>query len=755
MRTTIASATFLLLGAGAATIGARSNIHLLGSDTLRDLTVGTLAGFPPIGALPSVAACPNTSGLVYDGTGSGNGANAMRRGDQEASAMSSVLTDVQACTSLTGAGLPTLGKEAEGLVFALDGLSLTTKPGIAPDASCGGIAFSGAGGAKVTVPGGCAAYGCNAAGEYIPVDERDFLRVLYFGIHGHSSSTTTRDCNSPVRRALVAQYKNLFQNQATCTAGACAGKPLKHAYRRDDGSGTTDVFVSLIGVPGIYQGNNKVAYPTTGIGTQQSNAFCNAGNVGPDHTVQGIHLGFDDSEVPLVGPNWQVLVGDSDFADLDPIRTVCEDGDEVCQSDRTNGLVQVIFPPALASQLNYPTDLCDGGSVDLEIDAGPYVGYFGRCGDGSSALVGGCVIGYKSCSSSTPCTVPGQPPKVTGRSYLCTQQAFPGIQGLCWLNAPQNGEECRGANNWMRNVDGTLVTESSLGAARTRQVQGAFFRKHMNSAGNGGTGTCRSPSATFQIGCLVGSTEPCSIGFAGREATDGAGAPADGASIKGIAPTKVNIQKLVSADNATFVTRYPLSRKLYYNTIIGFGSTFNLTNPLDTTGPGASGEERNLGLCLADQLYRPYWEASVGFIELPETTAGSGVYSFCEDFAEFRRCAGGVRPGIKCAVDADCPGFGTIGAGTCSVAVSQCGSGMAGNTSDNDACANNSVGNIARQCVGGGNPGAACTTNAQCTGGGVCSSSYCQGTTTYCNPNTNAPCAAGVRCRNQNIPVAP
>src|SRR5688572_15472365 len=126
MRTTIVSATFLLLGAGAATIGAKSSITMLGSDTLFDLTRGVLNGIPPGGGLPMKAACPNTSGLTYNGTGSGNGANAMKSGAQEAAPMSSQLSAANACQGLA-APLPTAGQEAEGVVFALDGLSIAVK----------------------------------------------------------------------------------------------------------------------------------------------------------------------------------------------------------------------------------------------------------------------------------------------------------------------------------------------------------------------------------------------------------------------------------------------------------------------------------------------------------------------------------------------------------------------------------------------------------------------------------------------------
>jgi hypothetical protein len=274
--------------------------------------------------------------------------------------------------------------------------------------------------------------------------------------------------------------------------------------------------------------------------------------------------------------------------------------------------------------------------------------------------------------------VPGQPSQTSGRSYLCRQ-----VSGLgnCFALSPAGatgipGSECRGNNAWMRSVDGSLAIDDSLGVGRERLSVGAFFRKHMTSAGAGGTGTCRLASADGQIGCLVGTAEPCSVGIAGRVAT--AGAPADGLSIRGIAPTKANIQRVVSADDAIFATRYPMASKLYYNTIIGFGSTFNC--PGDGTGSGVSGEELNLARCLVDPRYRPYWEAKYGFVELP----GSG---YCEDFVEYRRCNGGLRPGKRCTADSDCPGFGSIPAGTCP-ATAAC----AGATAENDACANNPVG---------------------------------------------------------------
>jgi hypothetical protein len=644
MRTTIASATFLLLGASAVGIGARSNIHLLGSDTLRDLTTGVITGVPALPAhvppLPAIAACAGTAGLIYDGTGSSNGLNAMRGAAQHAASMSSAIAVAGACpgSPTLAAGLPTDGTQAEGIVVALDGLSIAVAPGNAPDASCGGIAFSGAGGRKLVVSSDCTALGCVAGAapgtwEYTASDEKDFLRLLYFGFHNHASSGT-RDCDSPVRRALAAQYTNLFQNSG-CTGGNCAGKPLKHAWRRDDASGTTDVFTALIGVPSTFS-PNKPGYKSGAIpANQQSNPFCNAGNVNPAGAPNGALPG-----------NWNLKIGESDFADLDPIRSTCEGdgsgtGDQTCGSSGAGniGLVQVVFPPAVASSINYPTDFCSTGKTELLASPKAF-GYTGLCGNGAPAFLSKCFVSVRTCTAASPCANGA----TTGFSANCIQVKGLGKCAFLTPSAPNN--DCRGANLWIRNPDGSLVDDTSLGAANTRKYTGAFFRAHINRVAAGGTGTgCTSPSATFQIGCLAGAADPCTVGFAGREATDGAGAPADGVSIKGIPPTKANIQKLVSTDPAVFATRYPLSRKLYYNSLVGFGSTF--TAPAGD-GPGVTGEELNLGKCMADPQYQPYYEGVYGFVELPVQTGGLGgsYQTFCEDFDDYNEAA--VPPAPRC-----------------------------------------------------------------------------------------------------------
>lgn len=75
---------------------------------------------------------------------------------------------------------------------------------------------------------------------------------------------------------------------------------------------------------------------------------------------------------------------------------------------------------------------------------------------------------------------------------------------------------------------------------------------------------CKKFTSTEQIGCLV-EANPCSIGFAGREAVDNVQNIA--AQVAGIKPTSPNIENLVNVSGVPF---YPLSRQLWVNTVSGF-----------------------------------------------------------------------------------------------------------------------------------------------------------------------------------------
>ena len=104
-----------------------------------------------------------------------------------------------------------------------------------------------------------------------------------------------------MRRALVDNWGNLFSTSASgaqsCRTGTCT--KLRHAFRRDDLSGTTDSFVTLVGLVAVPA--NTTAFDPSPIflpkpdAAAAANPFCNAGDA-------------------------KMNKGDSDYLDLDPIR---------------------------------------------------------------------------------------------------------------------------------------------------------------------------------------------------------------------------------------------------------------------------------------------------------------------------------------------------------------------------------------------------------------------------------------------------
>ncbi|MBC7988549.1 MAG: hypothetical protein H7Y19_03055 [Luteimonas sp.] len=108
------------------------------------------------------------------------------------------------------------------------------------------------------------------------------------------------NCASVVREALVNNWSALFTGAADCRTATCTR--LQHAFRRDDLAGTTDIFLTLVGMHAVPP-STTACTPNVGplvdvFGT--ANPFCNAG------------LGYDFDELQNKG--------DSDYQNLDPIR---------------------------------------------------------------------------------------------------------------------------------------------------------------------------------------------------------------------------------------------------------------------------------------------------------------------------------------------------------------------------------------------------------------------------------------------------
>ncbi len=266
MRTSFVIAAMVVAGATATGAGA---IHFAtspfnGSDTEYDL----------------INLAMQTSGLGtsgdYAGGGSGAGENNMTGSPpkQWTGPMSKMLTNGSCNT--TSFTYPVSGaapeqSHASGVVFALDALSVLASTTSGASAACNTHSSDGtdsthgvAATTTITVGGGSLTF----------KNWTDVLALLYGGLDKSASPKVT-DCNSAARQALIANWNNLFQassatckNAAACTTAqyqACAAggtcsanlafkinNTLWHAFRRDDNSGTSDVFSSLIGITSIF-----------------------------------------------------------------------------------------------------------------------------------------------------------------------------------------------------------------------------------------------------------------------------------------------------------------------------------------------------------------------------------------------------------------------------------------------------------------------------------------------------------------------
>jgi hypothetical protein len=216
-----------------------------------------------------------------------------------------------------------------------------------------------------------------SGGVYTFNNSLDVLRLLYGGLHhdgpknGSSDSEQgTFDAGSDVRRSLADSWGTLFQHAPATTTGS---PKLSHAWRRPDPAGVSNAFVALVN----FGGRGIGSFPST-TASLKTNPFANAGD------ANGLNA---STHLPVQFP-WNSTVksagGPADFADDDPIRrpaakgpnpsttsTSSVDLDQVAEIDGTLGLVLVAWPPDAfdgaqpTTALAYPTLACTTGKFDL------------------------------------------------------------------------------------------------------------------------------------------------------------------------------------------------------------------------------------------------------------------------------------------------------------------------------------------------------------------------------------------------------
>ena len=552
---------------------------------------------------------------------------------------------------------------AQELLVALDGVVVVAANQPHRDSLNGGCTDAVVGDKTLTVPSvnvtvngatvakTCGATeGCGIPGTYVFKDWRDVLALLYAGQNHTAAAATVLespvpadprynpataahkirnparvDCSSAARVALANNWGTMFSDNGgpnSCRTSSCI--KLKHAFRRGDLSGTTDTFVSLVGlaipVPSFTSTVNG-QFPAID-STATANPFCNSG------------------EAPM-------NKGDSDYLDLDPIRRIADsDGAATFRlglEQVAEGYTPPSNPPAVRGVDNRVepavTVLADSAQSNYQnmgIDsavAGGIPAWVTKQAANLSPRKGlGLVLPIEIPTNFvtedkaywSPTAAPGAPvkcapgvfaPTLLGANVMCPDGSGP---NLCLLPIDATGtnfnclsdspvpasspiKDSRVYNLLVVTPGGKFLKDNYSNpnltlsvTARQNRVVSAYFRLHTSRAtdlggtptviGNPGVKICKEFASTDQIGCLV-RANPCSIGFAGREAVD-AGNLSLAFQIGKVGSVDPTLAWTASPGNIANITlnptaAYPLARTLWVNSYVGISAVLASG---DTTG---------------------------------------------------------------------------------------------------------------------------------------------------------------------------
>jgi hypothetical protein len=459
MKKSIIVAAIMAAGAGVTGVSAASlNAPYQGSDTLFNLTQSAIGDIGTIG--------PQTA---YVGGGSGNGQSAMAAGggafstaSQQTAPMSRMVNNGgSACkfnsdSTATGVNLTS----ASGIVVGLDAvdvLSSTNSGGQTTGTTCNAAGE------------GLAANGTSGIFAGTGTQNWKWVLALVYGGKDLSPGGIT-DCNSAARQNLVSNWSKLFQAGCTpssaagpsgtsaasvCGAGTPANGALWHAFRRDEASGTSDVFSSLIGISPSTSNSAVNGFGTSPYcnalnwDTQAGNATnCNFGPhdqwTGPGGIVDPASAcvistgacttaGAGNHRRPPPGtwgdaPDSSQTTNSADvlatqMQDNDPIRRPClgggtnnhaRAGEEVCNLDGALGLVvpmvdtDWITTLAAPNNKQYPTNNCNGfapGRSANVLNCAPRgtSKHSGECANGDQLIGGACSVPIDATNNTSQC----------------------------------------------------------------------------------------------------------------------------------------------------------------------------------------------------------------------------------------------------------------------------------------------------------------------------------------------------------------
>jgi hypothetical protein len=623
----------LLVAASASAVAASditgNNVALNGADSLFNVTQDVLS------------MCPGAYGrnIQHLGGGSSVAVTQMIHSNQRIAPLGRAIKDTEYCSVGTQVGVPVSSPaNTEALLLGVDGISLLANTAT----TCSSTTANGVG-RSFPVPG---------FANYVPANSIEVLTLLYFGLHNGTGGSTVGayDCNSPQRRALVANWQNLFGSDCASGASVCPNG-LTHAFRPADVSGAGDAFIGIVGLTSRVLGT----FATDPASAPQTNPFCNT------HDANNGTSSFLDEGTPQsLTPNFRHYWSAGDMQDEDPIRVnanpntaTSTTGDTVARGGQvpvhhfagTLGLVLPIFPPdapGITVADAYPTANCSTFCDLVPVIKGSLLPPGYTCPDDTEPTLGGCYLPIIKQSNPDPRCI-------ATNSTVCFGSQFGAFDGRAY--------------NLVTVVLATQVPPSYRAPdamyqfaldANHRIMSGSFYRLHMRKpspnaapdAGLGQTGICQQPDATSQIGCLV-DADRCSVGLAGRGAAanfPGLGQPPIPAAspLKALAisapdvpltppftpggDSDLALRNLLAAPGTQ--PFYPLARRLYLATIYGFGDAQLLaTNP---PNPDLTSGERELVKCFNAPSISTV--AVSGSRYVPHVTASGNVE--CLDYPE-------------------------------------------------------------------------------------------------------------------------
>ncbi len=801
MRKSIAIGAGVLVGAAATAVGAAGSLTLpnpmFGSDTLFVVTKTAIdndsADFPA-----------NTS-AVYVAGGSGVGQSAMLGSGagtpkQNIAPMSKMLTN-GVCAGFGGTAGSAM-TNAGGIAVGMDAIDIYASNASAESGTtaCNNVTTPGTANATGLAASGTT--GIFAGGNPPAAQNWKFVLALLYGGRDLTVAAAAPTsvagsgnpaCDGTARKSLVNNWSKLFQNGCSNATGICSdaahtvggATPIWHAYRRDDGSGTSDVFSSLIGITDVMPSTsntsnngfgaspycNAINWDTSPI--NNGGGFCNLGGddqfVGPggvpdpqsactftdfghlstaDVTCGAAGSGNHRRPPPGTWGDAPIKAGfasdvlPTSFQDNDPIRRPClgtmvksnglgsspfHPAEEVCNLDNALGVVLPIpsadFIVDLGKQ-QYPTKVCNSflvGKAPQVLSCAPFGGsttHDGQCPNGDKEVRGGCEVPVDTTNNSSQCL------DVSATVVTHFSHSYPAaVHNLFMPDGDMNDGAILFIQDKLQNGSAAgLSVDFTGGFGRIHSIATIYDASLANPPNTG----CQLSDATDNISCLA-QADPCSVGYAGDggkswaarsngnvcanltangvsplppgcAATD---KPSDSMRIAGIYPTSQAVLNL--GQQATGNVEYEISRKLYLNSILGFG---HMDTGVDTNTAGelALAKFEAIGTNMTPILnsvgYFPFSANSqLGTVTGSSVPVANFSNPFCEDFNEKTICASTAANHSSC-LGASGDNAVTTGAPTGSI----CGDGVLDPYEECDNSTDN------------GTSGNKCSTTCRCTG---------------------------------------